>query len=502
MNNQFRRKEVMNAQPRYLKIFFITVCLLTLFTQACTGTTATTVSPPTSVPATQASQPTEPPQVATEAVVVAPTEVPPTEIPATQAEPVSLSLYWWGEEGLGHEDWVNTTLKRYSELHPNVKVDVVFQGTDEVVPNFVAAAEANKGPDMATLWYGMYQNEDIWAGHMAPISDYTSEEEMSHWMTKQLNTFDNKVWAIDMYSQAHVISYNKQMFAKAGLDPEKPPATWAELLNACKALKTAGFIPIGFGIADGWQGTQFTNMILPQTLENYIKDVPAAVVGERNWTEQAFAEPFYKMAELRDAGCMNVDAGSLTYYEGQGLLLQGKAAMTIHASDAALAAAREMGEDVIGIMPTISLDDTPENWAPFITEAWVIPSWSPNKEIAADVLNFFHTQQAMQDGYTITKGAVLPGDDRFDASIITSPLAKKVWDLQLQGAQKKAYMIDGLLPWAVLDEGQIRAFGLMFSENLSPEKAAEMMEAAAKKWREANPEVLKKYQLWAQSLAQ
>ncbi len=46
--------------------------------------------------------------------------------------------------------------------------------------------------------------------------------------------------------------YNKDLFAKAKI--ANPPTTWAELLDAVKALKAAGITPISLGQKDTWTG--------------------------------------------------------------------------------------------------------------------------------------------------------------------------------------------------------------------------------------------------------
>jgi len=45
--------------------------------------------------------------------------------------------------------------------------------------------------------------------------------------------------------------YNKDLFAKAGLNPEKPPRTWTEFLQAIRTLKAAGIQ----GLVSGWGET-------------------------------------------------------------------------------------------------------------------------------------------------------------------------------------------------------------------------------------------------------
>ena len=48
-----------------------------------------------------------------------------------------------------------------------------------------------------------------------------------------------------------VVFYNKDLLAKAGLDPEKPPVTWQQLLDACKAIHNPKEGVFGFGMNAG-----------------------------------------------------------------------------------------------------------------------------------------------------------------------------------------------------------------------------------------------------------
>lgn len=46
--------------------------------------------------------------------------------------------------------------------------------------------------------------------------------------------------------------YNKNLFRKAGLDPEKPPATWPEFIEAGKKLRQIGVSGFVSGWSEGW----------------------------------------------------------------------------------------------------------------------------------------------------------------------------------------------------------------------------------------------------------
>ena len=57
-----------------------------------------------------------------------------------------------------------------------------------------------------------------------------------------------------------VFYYNKAAFTKAGLDPEKPPTTWAEVKTDAQALKTSG-LKYGFYYKrDSWVLEQFLSL--------------------------------------------------------------------------------------------------------------------------------------------------------------------------------------------------------------------------------------------------
>ena len=65
---------------------------------------------------------------------------------------------------------------------------------------------------------------------------------------------DGKYYGVPFDWGAVGMFYNKALFKQAGLDPEKPPTTWTELLDAVKALKAAGITPIAIGEKDKWPG--------------------------------------------------------------------------------------------------------------------------------------------------------------------------------------------------------------------------------------------------------
>ena len=89
----------------------------------------------------------------------------------------------------------------------------------------------------------------VWAGAVTPISDLVPADEIKHWANTNENMYDGKLWAAPLYLMGIPLAYNKDLFKKAGLDPENPPKTWDEFLKACETLKKAGITPMAGGAA-------------------------------------------------------------------------------------------------------------------------------------------------------------------------------------------------------------------------------------------------------------
>ena len=88
-----------------------------------------------------------------------------------------------------------------------------------------------------------------------PLAVRQSEYVPATWAETQ---YEGQTYAIPMDTDDRVLYYNRSLFREAGLDPDKPPQTWDEMINAAKKLtvRTAGggyerigFVPI---YGQGW----------------------------------------------------------------------------------------------------------------------------------------------------------------------------------------------------------------------------------------------------------
>ena len=144
--------------------------------------------------------------------------------PASSNGPITLTMWYWGEqEAAGLTKFLNQSIASYEAAHPNVTIKPVLQSTDNLMPNFAAAAKAKKGPDIEYRWGGIWALQDAWDGNLAPVSDYIPKSEWSHYLNASEDTYQGKLWTAPWYVQpSFPVLYRKDVLAKCGIASRRP----------------------------------------------------------------------------------------------------------------------------------------------------------------------------------------------------------------------------------------------------------------------------------------
>jgi len=144
-------------------------------------------------------------------------------------------------------------------------------------------------------------------------------------------TWNGKVWAIPYRIETHAVIYNKGAFKAAGLDPDKPPQTWSDLVAAAKKLtgKTAdGKDQYGFAITGGGEfgNTIFRTLpfiwmnggsIISDDMKKATVNQPAAVEAVKFYTD-FLANKLSPPSTLQNDGIANRQlfiAGTVAMYQ-------------------------------------------------------------------------------------------------------------------------------------------------------------------------------------------
>ncbi|PYG90403.1 multiple sugar transport system substrate-binding protein [Ruminiclostridium sufflavum DSM 19573] len=408
----------------------------------------------------------------------------------------TLKIWYWGEqEAPGMKSFIDKAAEVYMKENTNIKVDAVLQESDTLYSAFRSAAKAKQGPDIQYFWGGTQALEDVWMGNVAPLSDYWSKEDIDNLPLAQRSEtyWDGKQWCMPFYQYGSVWGYNKELFAKAGLDANNPPRTWEEFMTTCEALKKAGITPIGMGLKDGYFGGWIISLLGQQNM-NTKQELVDLIKGSDNksYTDPENYEWITKLKEMKDKGYFNTDIMSLDLYQGQQLFDSGEAAMTINAEPYLAQLERKEGADKIGIMRTPSFGEGKMADSVGIpSQVLAITSFSKNKEEAAKFLKFLHTEDMMKLMYQ-EAGAVTP-DKRFKDEWLNTEVDKQImaWS---KGNPEFWYQY--FYPFGFESSGVNPIVQKLFAVDLAPEEAAKEFQDALKKWKNQNPELLTAFEKW------
>src|SRR5215475_13393843 len=255
----------------------------------------------------------------------------------------NLTYWYWAEsDAPGANNWLKKEVALYQKAHPKVKISIVLQATDTLTSAFTTAAQTKSGPDIATQWATLPVLTPAWGGAVAPISDYVPASETKNWIGTSENMSGGKLYAMPQYLLGIPFLWNKAMFKKAGLDPNKGPTTWAQLLADSKKLKAAGFTPLGMGNKDGYGGAWFFSLIGKQNL-NSINELKDAMIGKAKFSDPKYSGFYAALADLKKKGYLNSDVASISFTQGLGLFGQTKVAMAWGTDGNVAAASKVLG---------------------------------------------------------------------------------------------------------------------------------------------------------------
>lgn len=150
---------------------------------------------------------------------------------ARAAEPTSVEFYFPVAVGGPVTKVIDDFAHGFMQENPDVTLKPVYAGSyTDTLTKAVTATKAGQGPQLAVLL-----STDAFSlidDNLVVPFDNSAEDKA--WLGGFFPAFmangqiDGRVWGVPFQRSTIVLYYNKAAFAEAGLDPEKPPATWAE----------------------------------------------------------------------------------------------------------------------------------------------------------------------------------------------------------------------------------------------------------------------------------
>ena len=410
-----------------------------------------------------------------------------------------LTLWWWGEEDVpGSKAWLEETVDAYEKENPDIKIEMVQQTSDQLIPAWETSVQSGKGADIQFFWTGTYTLMYVWDEENRSLADLTElipEDEMEHWMGTEGISWDGQPWAVPWYQVSIIMLYNKEIFAQAGLDAENPPASWEEFKDACEKLKGSGVIPFEIGgMKDGFD-SPWLYATIGTSAHDSVQEFVSAAVEEVSFTEDSHTLWLERVNEVNDSGYINPLTMSNDFPSGRESFLRGESAMGLVTNGQGMQWIEEMGGDEkVGVMRIPEFSDGDMAGKQNVqSQAFGIPEFSQHKEEAADFLVFTHQPQQLKRFYELTRN--FPADDRFDPDSLQLEGEKFLWDYMLEDSTIYPSLY---IPTMVNSQGNYAAAQMVLSGKTAKE-AAEQIENTAKEWRQMSPDEYDNFVKWSKN---
>ena len=133
---------------------------------------------------------------------------------------------------------------KFEAANPGIDVNAVYSGSyTDTTTKALTAAKSGAPPTVAVLLatdiFTLIDEEVI-----EPIDAFIKTDEDKAWADGFMPAYlksakvDDHLWAVPFQRSTAVLYWNKAAFAEAGLDPEKYPNTWDEMVEYGKAVTT------------------------------------------------------------------------------------------------------------------------------------------------------------------------------------------------------------------------------------------------------------------------
>ncbi len=307
-------------------------------------------------------------------------------------------VVWWAPNW--EQPRINDLVKKFEAANPGTTVKLEITVSDGLQSRVLVALQSGSPPDLIDIqsgWNIPYAN----TGKLMALDDLIAKEklDLKDFLPVALGTAQvgGKTYGIPYRIESHALIYNKGLFRDAGLDPNKPPTTWQELIDDAKKLtkkNAAGQDQYGFAITGGGEfgNTVFRSVpfmwmngggIISDDMKTVTVNSPASVEAVKFYTDMYTTLKVSPPSTLQNDGTANrrlFIAGTVAMYQSGQFDLG-----SIHQENPKL----ELG---VGLLPA------PEGKKPSALLggwSWVIPADAKNKDGAQKLIAFMSQPENM-----------------------------------------------------------------------------------------------------------
>lgn len=163
-------------------------------------------------------------------------------------------ISWWHAMTGANAEVVQKIADDFNASQSDYKVVPAFKGTyPETLNAGIAAFRAGQAPDIIQVFdvgTGVMMAAE---GAVKPVAEVLQDAGLTFDKSQYLPGIvayyskpDGTMLSFPYNSSSPITYINKDIFEKAGLDPNTPPKTWNEVWDMAKTIKTSGAAPCGY----------------------------------------------------------------------------------------------------------------------------------------------------------------------------------------------------------------------------------------------------------------
>jgi ABC-type glycerol-3-phosphate transport system substrate-binding protein len=149
-----------------------------------------------------------------------------------------------------HKEWL-ADVAIFEKQNPNITVNSVFENPCEVPASFTAMLRAGSEPNLFYTYF-TDRNQVLDAGQAADITSYVNTKTVP--TLKDIEptalaavTAGKTLYGLPTVNYTQGLVINRALFKQAGLNPDQPPTTWAQVEADAKAITKLGQGIYGYG---------------------------------------------------------------------------------------------------------------------------------------------------------------------------------------------------------------------------------------------------------------
>lgn len=301
----------------------------------------------------------------------------------------------WGDwantgPGLQAQRQLNTG---FEKKYPQYKIDFVNVPFADFSAKMDAAIAAHSGPNVVNVYPGVVAA--AFRNGLVPLQSMLTAQNRQTWLLlSSANSPDGNLYSVPWTEYGYFFYYNKKLFKKAGLNPNKTPSTWQQFLHDCSVLKAHKIVPMSVGFKDGfdweWYAFPMLDQLMSRTETTQWLDYKVSI------TSAPFPQVWTMIKSLGTDGYFASDAYALNLYNDSYTNFgNGKDAMVLDAPTISdlTSAQKELGSSNVGVFPFPRLPGS--KWAPFVdagpSAGWGITKWTTDRKGAWDYISYLES---------------------------------------------------------------------------------------------------------------